>query len=71
MEGQAHHHAQAGHFDRALELYANALPAQADQLARLARSLDTTPVALREEYRRVTRKAREVFERVFFAAGTP
>ena len=47
----------------------NALPTQADQLARLARSLDTTAAGLREEYRRVTRKAREVFERLFYAAG--
>ena len=48
----------------------DALPAAADLLGRLARSLDHTPVELRDEYRRVTRRARAVFERVFYGAGT-
>jgi glutamate-ammonia-ligase adenylyltransferase len=45
---------------------ADALPAQRDQLARLARSLGTTPNDLLDEYRRVTRRARAVVERVFY-----
>ncbi|MGI8683647.1 MAG: bifunctional [glutamine synthetase] adenylyltransferase/[glutamine synthetase]-adenylyl-L-tyrosine phosphorylase [Acidimicrobiales bacterium] len=45
---------------------ADALPAQADQLATLARSCTTTSVALREEYRRVTRRSRRVVERLFY-----
>ena len=44
----------------------DALPAQAEQLARLARSCDTTPTELREAYRRVTRRARQVVERLFY-----
>ena len=44
----------------------DSLPGQAPQLGRLARSLDTTPAELREEYRRVTRRARQVVERVFY-----
>lgn len=45
---------------------ADALPQHAEQLARLARSLETTPVELRERYRRVTRRSRAVVERVFY-----
>ncbi len=45
---------------------ADSLPQSAEELARLARSLDTTPVELREHYRRVTRRARTVVERVFY-----
>ena len=44
----------------------DSLPTKQDQLARLARSLDTTPAALREQYRRVTRRARQVVTRVFY-----
>ena len=44
----------------------DALPAQPEQLARLARSCDTTPTELREQYRRVTRRARQVVERLFY-----
>ena len=44
----------------------DALPAKADQLARLARSCNTTAADLREEYRRVTRRARRVVERLFY-----
>jgi glutamate-ammonia-ligase adenylyltransferase len=43
------------------------LPAQSSRdLLRLARSLDTTPSELREEYRRVTRRSRRVVERLFY-----
>jgi glutamate-ammonia-ligase adenylyltransferase len=45
----------------------NALPAQESTLLLwLARSLETTPSLLREDYRRVTRRARRVVERVFY-----
>jgi glutamate-ammonia-ligase adenylyltransferase len=44
----------------------DALPTQGDDLARLARSLGTTGGELREQYRRVTRRARQVVERVFY-----
>jgi len=44
----------------------DALPARVDHLARLAASLGTTPRALRETHRRVTRRARRVVERRFF-----
>ena len=45
----------------------DALPPQGSTLLRcLARSLDTTPSALREDYRRVTRRARRVVERIFY-----
>jgi glutamate-ammonia-ligase adenylyltransferase len=44
----------------------DALPTQADQLATLARSLDMTAADLREHYRRVTRRARAVMERLFY-----
>ncbi|MGH9182213.1 MAG: bifunctional [glutamine synthetase] adenylyltransferase/[glutamine synthetase]-adenylyl-L-tyrosine phosphorylase [Acidimicrobiales bacterium] len=44
----------------------DALPQGPEDLARLARSLDTTPTELRERYRRVTRRARAVVERVFY-----
>ena len=36
----------------------DSLPQRSEQLARLARSLDMTPVEIREQYRRVTRRAR-------------
>jgi [glutamine synthetase] adenylyltransferase / [glutamine synthetase]-adenylyl-L-tyrosine phosphorylase len=49
----------------------DSLPGQPDQLRRLARSLDTTPVELREQYRRVTRRARLVFERRFYGSERP
>jgi glutamate-ammonia-ligase adenylyltransferase len=44
----------------------DSLPTQADQLSHLARSLGTTPSALRDDYRRVTRRARRVVERRFY-----
>jgi glutamate-ammonia-ligase adenylyltransferase len=44
----------------------DSLPVQPEQLSRLARSLDTTPTELREHYRRVTRRARAVVERLFY-----
>ena len=48
----------------------DSLPTQAEQLARLARSLDTNPVALRDTYRRVTRRARQVVERLFYGGAS-
>jgi glutamate-ammonia-ligase adenylyltransferase len=47
----------------------DALPARPAHLARLAASLGTTPVALRERHRQVTRRARRVVERRFFGAS--
>lgn len=44
----------------------DSLPSRPEQLLWLARSLDTTPSELREEYRRVTRRARRVTERRFY-----
>jgi len=44
----------------------DALPTQTHQLSRLSRSLGTTPTALRDEYRKVTRRARRVMERLFY-----
>ncbi len=44
----------------------DSLPTQADQLGRLARSLDTTAAGLRNDYRRVTRRARGVVEERFY-----
>jgi glutamate-ammonia-ligase adenylyltransferase len=45
---------------------ADSLPPQPMALTRLARSLETTPAELRETYRRVTRRARQVVERLFY-----
>lgn len=47
----------------------DSLPSQPDQLARLARSLETTPGELRSEFRRVTRRSRRVVERLFYGIG--
>lgn len=44
----------------------DSLPARPEQMAALARSLGTTATDLRESYRRVTRRARRVVERVFY-----
>jgi glutamate-ammonia-ligase adenylyltransferase len=44
----------------------DSLPTDAHQQSRLARSLGTSPTALRDEYRRVTRRARRVVERLFY-----
>jgi [glutamine synthetase] adenylyltransferase / [glutamine synthetase]-adenylyl-L-tyrosine phosphorylase len=44
----------------------DALPQRPDDLSHLARSLDTTATQLRDEYRRVTRRARRVVERLFY-----
>jgi glutamate-ammonia-ligase adenylyltransferase len=49
----------------------DSLPAQAHQMSRLARSLGTTPPALRDDYRRVTRRARGVMERLFYGIDGP
>ena len=44
----------------------DALPTQPEQLSHLSRSLGTTPTTLRDDYRRVTRRARRVVERLFY-----
>ncbi|MEJ7845633.1 MAG: bifunctional [glutamine synthetase] adenylyltransferase/[glutamine synthetase]-adenylyl-L-tyrosine phosphorylase [Acidimicrobiales bacterium] len=44
----------------------DALPARAEHLHRLAVSLDTSPQALRGDFRRLTRRARAVVERRFY-----
>ncbi|HTT85955.1 MAG TPA: hypothetical protein VMF60_01185, partial [Acidimicrobiales bacterium] len=44
----------------------DALPTEPAALSRLARSLGITPSALRDEYRRLTRRARRVVERLFY-----
>lgn len=44
----------------------DALPAMSEELTWLARSLETTPSSLRDHYRKVTRRARRVVERVFY-----
>ena len=44
----------------------DSLPRSADRALALARSLGTTPMELREQYRRVTRRARAVVEREFY-----
>ena len=44
----------------------DSLPSQPNELLWLARSFSTTPTELREQYRRVTRRARRVVERVFY-----
>jgi glutamate-ammonia-ligase adenylyltransferase len=48
----------------------SSLPREATELLWLARSLGTTPSELREQYRRVTRRARKVMERLFYAKAT-
>jgi glutamate-ammonia-ligase adenylyltransferase len=48
---------------------ADALPRRADHSAFLARSLGTTAAELRADYRRVTRRAREVTERLFYGSA--
>jgi glutamate-ammonia-ligase adenylyltransferase len=47
----------------------DSLPATGARLTHLARSLDTTPTELREEYRRRTRRARAVMERLFYGTA--
>jgi glutamate-ammonia-ligase adenylyltransferase len=47
----------------------DSLPSQPDQLRKLARSLGTTGPELRETYRRLTRRSRQVVERVFYGQG--
>ncbi len=44
----------------------DSLPQDRDQLAKLARALGMSPTDLREAYRRVTRRARQVMERRFY-----
>jgi len=45
---------------------ADALPQRSEDLSHLAASLETTPWELRDDYRRVTRRARRVVERLFY-----
>jgi glutamate-ammonia-ligase adenylyltransferase len=47
----------------------DALPQDPAALGRLARALDTTGSELRNEYRRVTRRARQVVQRRFYGEG--
>ena len=49
----------------------DALPSRPDHLTFLARSLGSTPTELRSNYRRVTRRAREVTERLFYGSSPP
>ena len=49
----------------------DSLPRSAERMAVLARSLGTTSMALREQYRRVTRRARAVVEREFYGRQLP
>lgn len=44
----------------------DSLPSDPAQLSKLARSLGTTPAELRDEYRRITRRAREATLRLFY-----
>ncbi len=44
----------------------DALPATGPVLSHLARSLGTTPSDLRDDYRRRTRRSRQVVERLFY-----
>ena len=46
--------------------FTDALPSRPHDLQHLARSLGTTAGALREDYRRATRRARRVVERLFY-----
>ncbi len=46
------------------------LPPRLEELERLAVSLGTTARQLRDDYRRVTRRSRRVFERLFYGRNT-
>jgi glutamate-ammonia-ligase adenylyltransferase len=48
----------------------DSLPGAGHQLTALARSFGTTPAGLREDYRRRTRRARRVVERLFYGRET-
>jgi glutamate-ammonia-ligase adenylyltransferase len=47
----------------------DSLPSTGPVLTHLARSLGTTPSGLREEYRRLTRRSRQVMERLFYGSS--
>jgi [glutamine synthetase] adenylyltransferase / [glutamine synthetase]-adenylyl-L-tyrosine phosphorylase len=49
----------------------DALPQRQSDLSHLARSFDTTAGRLRDDYRRVTRRARRVVERRFYGSEQP
>jgi glutamate-ammonia-ligase adenylyltransferase len=53
------------------DLPGDSLPTTGPLLSVLARSLGTTPAGLRDEYRRYTRRARRVVERLFYGRETP
>jgi glutamate-ammonia-ligase adenylyltransferase len=48
----------------------DSLPTETHQQSQLARSLGTSPAALRDAYRRVTRRSRRVVERLFYGIET-
>jgi glutamate-ammonia-ligase adenylyltransferase len=48
----------------------DSLPQHQPEQVHLARALETTPTALRDQYRRVTRRARTVMERLFYGRTT-
>ena len=52
------------------DLPGDSLPTTGHPLTVLARSLGTTPAGLRDDYRRRTRRARRVVERLFYGDGT-
>lgn len=52
------------------ETSGDALPSRPETLVPLARSLGVTASELREQYRRVTRRSRQVVERLFYGGGT-
>jgi hypothetical protein len=47
----------------------DALPTRIEELERLAVSLGTNARDLRSDYRRVTRRSRAAFERLFYGRG--
>lgn len=53
------------------DLPGDSLPTTGPLLTVLARSLGATPAGLRDEYRRHTRRARRVVERLFYGRDTP
>lgn len=53
------------------DLPGDSLPTTGHLLSVLARSLGTTPAGLRDDYRRHTRRARRVVERVFYGGTSP
>ena len=52
------------------DIPSDSLPSTGPTLTALARSLGTTPPELRDEYRRQTRRARRVVDRLFYGGVT-